>query len=73
MELAKNEEHKVTESKKTKTTGRPANKKPIRTELIPDWFDENGKDSDKNPTQGNNSEVEAKKRAIEEKLKAFRK
>ncbi|MFL6557000.1 MAG: Replication initiation and membrane attachment protein, partial [Bacillus sp. (in: firmicutes)] len=70
MELAKNEEHKVTESKKTT---RSSNKKPIRTELIPDWFDESTKDAGKDPAQGNNSEVEAKKRAIEEKLKAFRK
>jgi replication initiation and membrane attachment protein len=70
MELAKNEEHKATESKKT---GRSTNKKPIRTELIPDWFDESTKETGKDSSQDNNSETEAKKRAIEEKLKAFRK
>ena len=70
MELARNEEQKVTESKKT---NRSTNKKPIRTELIPDWFDDSSKEAGKDPSQGNNSEVEAKKRSIEEKLKAFRK
>ena len=70
MELAKNEEHKVAESKKA---GRTTNKKPIRTELIPDWFDESTPQASKERSEGNNNEVEAKKRAIEEKLKAFRK
>ncbi|MFL6561303.1 MAG: DnaD domain protein, partial [Bacillus sp. (in: firmicutes)] len=70
MDLAKNEELKANESKKT---GRSVNKKPIRTELIPDWFDESTPEAPKEPAKGNNYEVEAKKRAIEEKLKAFRK
>jgi Helix-turn-helix domain len=41
-----------------------------RTEVIPDWFD-----SEEQPTQPktSNADLEAKKRAIEEKLKAFRK
>ncbi len=70
MELAKNEEHKAAESKKT---GKSVSKKPIRTELIPDWFDEGTQEAKKEPSQGITNEVEAKKRAIEEKLKAFRK
>ena len=46
MEAARKEERSVKESKKTgKST-----KKPIRTEVIPDWFDENGKDSGKEQT-----------------------
>jgi replication initiation and membrane attachment protein len=69
MEAARKEERSVKESKKTgKST-----KKPIRTEVLPDWFDENGKDSGKENPKDNNTELEAKKRAIEEKLKAFRK
>ncbi|MFK9091220.1 replication initiation and membrane attachment family protein [Bacillus salipaludis] len=70
MELAKNNESAQIESKKA---GKGANKKPIRTELIPEWFDESSNAPVKNQAQGNSSEDEAKKRAIEEKLKAFRK
>ncbi|WP_066063600.1 replication initiation and membrane attachment family protein [Neobacillus soli] len=70
MALAKNNEIGQKESKKA---GKSANKKPIRTELIPDWFDENPKEAGEKTSEGNNSEVEAKKRAIVEKLKAFRK
>ncbi|MFZ7945636.1 replication initiation and membrane attachment family protein [Neobacillus sp. 19] len=71
MELAKNNESAQNESKKA---GKRANKKPIRTELIPDWFDESTKTAAvKGYPQEDNSEDEAKKRAIEEKLKAFRK
>ncbi|CAH2716116.1 Replication initiation and membrane attachment protein [Neobacillus rhizosphaerae] len=69
MELAKNEDRIRTDSKKA---GKGANKKPIRTELIPDWFNESSEDANKDTSQGNNSD-EAKKQAIKEKLKAFRK
>ncbi|MEH7252077.1 DnaD domain protein [Neobacillus niacini] len=69
MEAARKEERSVKESKKTgKST-----KKPIRTEVIPDWFDENGKDSGKEQTIENDKELEAKKRELDEMLKAFRK
>lgn len=77
MEAARKEERSFQESKKTgKST-----KKPIRTEVLPDWFDDSGKASDKSNTKASdkadtkdqNIELEAKKRAIEEKLKAFRK
>ncbi|MGG3469699.1 replication initiation and membrane attachment family protein [Neobacillus pocheonensis] len=74
MELAK-KEHRTyigwTDSKKS--SGKGANKKPIRTELIPDWFDESSNNPAKDSSQDNSSDNEAKKRAIEEKLKAFRK
>lgn len=69
MEFAKKEERTII----TKA-GKTSNKKPIRTEPIPDWFEEsssakNGKETVlENPT-----EDEAKKQAIKEKLKAFRK
>jgi DnaD/phage-associated family protein len=42
-----------------------------RTEMIPDWFEEDNNSSEK-PIQ-NQSEVDAKKKAMEEKLKKFRK
>lgn len=74
MDLAKNEHSKYigwTEEKATsgKTASR---KKPIRTEFLPDWFE----DSEKGTTQdgdGEQKELNAKKQALEEKLKAFRK
>ncbi|MFJ5717279.1 replication initiation and membrane attachment family protein [Neobacillus sp. NPDC093127] len=69
MELAKNHEIVVNESKKA---GKSTNKKPIRKELIPEWFDESS-EAAKDASQANKTEDEAKKRAIEEKLKAFRK
>ena len=70
MELAKSKKNAQIDSK---NTGKRANKKPIRTELIPDWFDESPNASVKDNAPENSSEDEAKKRAIEEKLKAFRK
>ncbi|MEH7010601.1 DnaD domain protein [Neobacillus niacini] len=69
MEAARKEERSFKESKKT---GKSTKQKPIRTEVLPDWFDDNGKESVKDPIK-DNSELEAKKRAFEEKLKAFRK
>ncbi len=70
MELAKEEDRKGKESKKS---GRGANKKLIRTEVLPDWFEESADVEAKGNNQVNSKEDEAKKRAIEEKLKAFRK
>jgi replication initiation and membrane attachment protein len=69
MEAARKEERSFKESKKT---GKATNKKPIRTEVLPDWFEENGKESVKDSKQ-DDPDLEAKKRSIEEKLKAFRK
>jgi len=70
MEAAIKEERSFKESKKT---GKSTKQKPIRTEVLPDWFDDKGKESVKEPDKENNTELEARKRAIEEKLKAFRK
>ena len=63
MELAKNEEQKGNQSKKT---GRSVNKKPIRTEMLPDWFDK-----EKQPKKEKGPDLEAKKREIEQMLKAL--
>jgi replication initiation and membrane attachment protein len=70
MEAARKEERSFKDSKKT---GKSTKQKPIRTEVLPDWFDDKGKESVKEPAKENNTELEARKRAIEEKLKAFRK
>jgi replication initiation and membrane attachment protein len=70
MELAKNEHRTYIGWSESKKTGKSSKQKPIRTEVLPDWFDDNSKEAGK---ESNMTEVEAKKRAIEEKLKAFRK
>lgn len=70
MEAARKEERSIKESKKTAKTTK---QKPIRTEVLPDWFDDNGKENVKEDTKDQSTELEAKKRAFEEKLKAFRK
>jgi replication initiation and membrane attachment protein len=74
MELAKNEHRTYLGWSEGKKTGKSSKQKPIRTEILPDWFVENTKETvEDRPINGNNKELEAKKRAIEEKLKAFRK
>lgn len=54
------------------------NKKPIRTELLPDWFHEKDSNENQAATESVQSDVvdsdfEAKKRALEEKIKNLRK
>ncbi len=71
MELAKNQVRSDTDSKKAGKA--KYNKKPIRTELIPEWFEESSSTAAADTSNGNPSEDEEKKRAIKEKLKAFRK
>jgi replication initiation and membrane attachment protein len=72
MELAKNEHRTYLEWSNGKKSGRTSKQKPIRTEFLPDWFDEGTTKPNPNQTKENNSELEAKKREIEEKLKALR-
>ena len=68
MDFARTE-HK---NKTAKNAGKTAKKKPIRTEFLPDWFDEAQPVQAKQSTQGDpESDIEAKKREIEEMLKAF--
>nr|WP_263325478.1 replication initiation and membrane attachment family protein [Neobacillus sp. Marseille-Q6967] len=70
MQVAKNENSWSNEKKPGKTS----KQKPIRTEVLPDWFDDNAKEKGTTDNKDKNDpELEAKKRAIEEKLKAFRK
>lgn len=47
-------------------------KKPIRTELLPDWFDEESQKTSSSKQQDSSPDAEAKKREIEELLKEFR-
>ncbi|WP_042459599.1 replication initiation and membrane attachment family protein [Neobacillus dielmonensis] len=59
-------------NKTTKTSGKSFNKKPTRTEFLPDWFnDEQPAKDDHNQEVAKTSDIEAKKREIEEMLKAF--
>jgi hypothetical protein len=61
---------------KTKESPAPSkklySKKPIRTELLPDWFEEDTNEESPAIPTPTYADLEAKKRAIEEKLKAFR-
>jgi replication initiation and membrane attachment protein len=70
MEAARKEERSFKDSKKT---GKSTRQKPIRTEVLPDWFDETKKEVVNDKENNVDTELEARKRAIEEKLKAFRK
>lgn len=75
MDLAikENQQHlEWAESKKTRksTSGRA---KPIRTELLPDWFDEPENSNSKDKTDRQENDFEEKKRKIEEKLKKYKK
>lgn len=74
MDLAKKEHNTYLGWSETKKTGKSSSKqKPIRTEVLPEWFEEKSQTTAKDAPVENNKELEAKKRAIEEKLKAFRK
>lgn len=60
---------KVTEYNSRKKKRGSTTKKPVRTEILPEWFEENNKEN--KVENANNEDMEAKKRAIAEKLKAF--
>jgi replication initiation and membrane attachment protein len=72
MDLAKNEHRTYLEWSNGKKSSRTSKQKPVRTEFIPDWFDEEPQKPNSNQSKESNSELEAKKREIEEKLKALR-
>jgi hypothetical protein len=58
-------------SHKQPTRGHFKPKRLVRTEVLPDWF-ETSHEATEEAENKINEEIEAKKRAIEEKLKAFR-
>ncbi|RBP93903.1 replicative DNA helicase loader DnaB [Cytobacillus firmus] len=80
IDLAKKEHRQYldwAEGKKTASTA-GNKKKPIRTEMLPDWFDEKGsaaakkKESQKQNSEKEQYELEMKKRELNEKLKKLR-
>ncbi|TYR76915.1 Replication initiation and membrane attachment protein [Rossellomorea vietnamensis] len=73
MELAKKEHKEYLSWAEGKKDNKRNYKKPVRTEKLPDWFDEKPADTaDKKPDQ-NSSNFEEQKRKLEEKLKKYRK
>lgn len=70
MELAKMENQS---SKEAKNKPQYANRKPIRTELLPDWFDEEPKPAASTASAKNDQDLQAQKREIEDILKELRK
>ncbi len=72
MALAKHEHESNMASAGAKNKQRSAKSKPVRTESLPEWFDEDQQQT-KIPQADSTIDLEAKKREIEEKLKAFRK
>jgi replication initiation and membrane attachment protein len=73
MDLAIKENRQYIEWASGKKDKKSGNKKVTRTEMIPDWFNNDEKLSASKVSEGDNSEANAKKRALEEKLKKFKK
>ncbi|MBY0124042.1 replication initiation and membrane attachment family protein [Bacillus sp. S/N-304-OC-R1] len=75
MELAKNEHRQYIEwgdNNKKKTTSYSGKKKPIRTELLPDWFDETENREKTGSHKDENDDLELKKRELHETLRKLR-
>ena len=73
MELAKMEHRQYAEWAEGNKSGNKTNykKKPIRTEVLPDWFD--NEEKMEKPTQSKKDEsTESKKQEIDEMLKKLR-
>ncbi|MEH7354369.1 replication initiation and membrane attachment family protein [Neobacillus drentensis] len=71
MELARKEHNMYLSWSKEKGSRKSSKQKPIRTELLPDWFDKDPLKNDKQNQKEKNPDLEAEKREIEEMLKAF--
>jgi replication initiation and membrane attachment protein len=74
MDLAKKEHQQYLEWAQGKKENKFKRKKPIRTEKLPDWFQE-GANTDETPSPSDNDDYdfEAEKKKLEEELKKFRK
>jgi replication initiation and membrane attachment protein len=74
MLLAQNEHRQYMEwANNKKTSGSGKKKKPIRTEMLPDWFDESDtQESSPKNTKESSEDLELKKREFEETLKKLR-
>ena len=75
MDLAINEHKKYQQWASGETTNKKrTSKKPIRTELLPDWFhDQEEKPTTSSKNSENDPDFAAKKRSLEEKMKKLRK
>ncbi|MCM3568324.1 replication initiation and membrane attachment family protein [Neobacillus mesonae] len=72
MEMAKKEYRTyLSWAENKKSGGKGTKQKPTRTELLPDWFDEPQANQQKKQEKPASPDLEAKKREIEEMLKAF--
>lgn len=60
MELAREEVRTSASVESRKTSGRTSKGKPIRTEVLPDWFEDNSKEVVKDVSNKNNTAVEEK-------------
>ena len=71
IDLGREEHSKYLTWLEEKKTKKIPNKKPIRTELLPDWFDKKTKKEPEKSPKEKDPDFEAKKREIEEMLKAI--
>ncbi|MCU9614170.1 DnaD domain protein [Caldibacillus lycopersici] len=70
MELAKSENRQYLEWQQGKKEKKPIQRKPIRTEMVPDWFENRVQ---KKETEEEIDNFEEEKRKMEEKLKKYKK
>ncbi|AIE60988.1 replication initiation and membrane attachment family protein [Bacillus methanolicus] len=72
MELAKNEHKQYMEwAQGKKTAGSQSRKKPVRTEMLPDWFVQKQSAEQKNEEE-DDFDFEAEKRKLEQELKKYK-
>lgn len=69
MDLAIKEHRQYLEWADNKNTKSDSKRKPIRTEALPDWFDEKEEAS---PPSNQDAQLEVRKRALEERLKKYK-
>ncbi|WNS74548.1 DnaD domain protein [Bacillus sp. DTU_2020_1000418_1_SI_GHA_SEK_038] len=75
MELAKNEHRQYIEwgdGSKKRASSSSAKKKPIRTEMLPDWFEETGAPDLASVNKDHDEDIQLKKRELQETLKKLR-
>lgn len=72
MDLAKKENAAKADQAEGKSKTKYTKQKPIRTEILPDWFDEDPSKSVELNQNENNAKFENKKRKIEDRLRALR-
>lgn len=74
MDLSRQEHAKYIEwssgTAKAPAAKKQTRQKPIRTEMLPDWFEKEGNTT--TGTSGNSEDLEARKKEVEEMLKAFK-